>query len=188
MRILKIIISNIKDVKENAPARQHLCSLSSTTNSICSSFARFAARCSSSKNKWNHTTTFRAKRTQVMFSMNAECVLARVLCVRAPMCACVCAFNIHAEVHMSSPGTKKNVSDPTDLQECRLLVKLCLGSCAPVAFPLVPNCSCSGSKCMSTRNHCKTMKGCGGQPFKCFNRRRLECKRRKYRRSSESAE
>ena len=99
-------MSNIKNVKENAPAHQHLCTLSSTTNSICSSFARFAARRSSSKNQWNRTITFRARRTHLMFSMNAECVLARVLCVRAPMCACVCPFNIHAEVHMSSPGTK----------------------------------------------------------------------------------
>ena len=72
------------------------------------------------------------------------------------------------------------VCDPTDLQECRLLVKLCLGSCAPVAFPLVPSCSCSGSRCMSTRNHCKTIKKCGGQPFNCCNRRRLECKRRSW--------
>ena len=59
------------------------------------------------KKRWNRTTTFRARRTHVMFSMNAECVLARVLCVRAPMCECVCAFDIHAEVHMCSPGTKQ---------------------------------------------------------------------------------
>ena len=173
-------MSNIKDVKENAPARQHLFSLSSTTNSICSNFARFAARCSSSKNKWNRTTTFRAKRTHVMFSMNAECVLARVLCVCVLPCVHVYALSTFMLRFTCPRLARKNVSDPTDLQECRLLVKLCLGSCAPVAFPLVPNCSCSGSKCMSTRNHCKTMNNSGGQPFKCFNRRRLECKRRRW--------
>ena len=131
-------MSNIKDVKENAPARQHLCSLSSATNSICSNFARFAARCSSSKTHWDRTTTFRARRTHVMFSMYAECVIARVSCVRAPMCACVCAFDIHAEVHMCSPGTKQLWATP---RTCKSAA--CSSSCALVIvhqllFPLYP--------------------------------------------------